>query len=107
VEEQPEHGAIWFDKNKLVYRTDGKVETAAKVRVTDQEGLFYVGTITLKPKPVTDAIKDLPVVDVDGAIRTPGITQPMRRLDGTPGFMVRDAAALAGLGTDVVAVLQE
>lgn len=107
VEEQPGHGSIWFDKNKMVYRTDGKLETTAKIRVTDQEGLFYVGTITLKPKPVTDAIKDLPVVDVDGAIRTPGITQPMRRLDGTPGFMLHDESALAGLGADVVAILQE
>jgi len=107
VEEQPAHGSIWFDKNKLVYRTDGKVETTAKVRVTDQEGLFFIGTITLKPKPVSEVIKDLPVVDVDGAVRTPGITQPMRRLDGAPGFMLYDEEALNSLGSDVVAVLQE
>jgi hypothetical protein len=107
VEEQPGHGSIWFDKNKLVYRTDGKVETTAKIRVTDQEGLFFIGNVTLRPKPVSEVIKDLPVVDVDGAVRTPGITQPMRRLDGTPGFMLYDEEALNSLGTNVVAVLQE
>lgn len=107
VEEQPTHGSIWFDKNKLVYRTEGDSETTAKIRVTDQKGLFYVGTVTLKSRPVTDVIKNLPVVDLSDAIRTPGITHPLRRLDGAPGFMVYDADALSGLGSDVVAVLQE
>lgn len=107
VEEQPTHGAIWFDKNKLVYRTEGKVETTAKIRVTDQGGLFFIGTITLKPKPVSEVIKDLPVVEVDRAVRTPGITHPMRRLDGAPGFMLYDESALKSLGSDVVAVLEK
>lgn len=107
VDEQPGHGSIWFDKNKLVYRTDGNTETTAKIRVTDQKGLFYVGTVTLKPRAVTDVIKDLPVVELDGTISTPGITQPLRRLDGTPGFMVHDADALSSLGPNVVAVLDK
>ncbi|QUG93349.1 tandem-95 repeat protein (plasmid) [Pseudomonas putida] len=107
VEEQPTHGSIWFDRNKLVYRTDGSTETTTKIRVTDQKGLFYVGTVTLKPRAVTDVIKDLPVVDLGGTISTPGITQPLRRLDGTPGFMVHDVDALSRLGPDVVAVLDE
>lgn len=106
VIEQPSHGNIWFDNNNLVYKTEGSTDTTAVIRVTDQKGLYYEASINLKPRAVADAIKDLPVVEVENAIRTPGVVQPMRRTDGAPGFMLYDEAILSSLGTDIVAVLQ-
>lgn len=106
VIEQPSHGNIWFDNNNLVYKTEGSTDATAVIRVTDQKGLYYDASISLKPRAVTDAIKDLPVVEVENAIRTPGVVQPMRRTDGAPGFMLYDEAILSSLGTDIVAVLQ-
>ncbi|BDC78533.1 Ig-like domain-containing protein [Aquipseudomonas alcaligenes] len=103
---QPEHGEIWFDGNNLVYRTTGDTPTQAVIRVTDQEGLYYEGPFQLSPKPVSDLIDGLPVVDLpSGQISTPAITQSFNRPNGMPGFVLTDAAALAELGTEWVVIL--
>lgn len=104
--QQPDHGSIWTNGHTLVYRTTGNTPTQAIVRVTDQDGAFFEGPITLTPRPASDLIDGLPVVDVpSGAIRTPATTTAFLRQNGMPGFVVTDADVLAALGTEWIAVL--
>lgn len=105
---QPEHGEIWFDGNNMVYRTTGDTPTSVVVRITDQDGLTFDGTILLNPRPVSDLVEGLPVIDLPtGNISTPAITAAFDRPNGKPGFMVEDPDALAALGTDLVVILDE
>lgn len=105
---QPEHGEIWFDGNNMVFRTVGDAPATVVVRATDQDGLYVDSTIQLVPKPISDLIDGLPVIDLPNAeMATPAITQPFDRPNGKPGFMLEDPDALAALGTDLVVIIDE
>lgn len=106
ITKQPDHGAIWVNGHTLVFRTTGSTSTEAIVRLTDQDGLFVDAPLVLTPRPVSDLIDGLPVIDLpDAALKTPASTTPYLRENGMPGFVVSDPAALAELGTEWVAVL--
>lgn len=106
VEQQPAHGEAWFDGYSLVYRTHGTTQVEVLVKVTDQGGESFTGVVTLKPRPLSDLIDGLPVVDLpDHQVRTPAITKPFFRTNGMPGFVIQDKDALLALGTELIAVV--